>query len=173
MNLKSILLGAALGLPALPALADIVVTAPYARSSSPAAHSGATFMVITNTGPEADHLEWVATGVAHRVGLYTNVIENGIAKMPPVPEGFDIAPGKSLVLQRGGNHIMMMGISRPLQQGGHFAMILHFSKAGNVTVDVPIDNTRTPSEGGGEADMGGMDMGADGASGSMDSMSNN
>ena len=157
MNLKPILLGFALSLSALPTLADIVVTEPYARASSPAAHSGAAFMVITNTGPEADHLDWVGTGVARRVGLYTNVIENGIAKMPPVAEGFDIGPGESLVLQRGGNHIMMMGITQPFEQGGHFAMTLHFVKAGDVVVDVPIDNTREPADSQGETDMSGMD----------------
>lgn len=142
MNLKSILLGAALGLSALPALADIVIEHPYARSASPAAHSGAVFFVVRNTGPEADHLAGAQSLAARHVGLHTNIIKNGVAEMLPVPEGFDIPAGGTLVLQRGGKHVMLMGLTAPFVQGASFSMTLTFEKAGDIVITVPIDNER-------------------------------
>ncbi len=152
MKLKSILLGAALSLSALPALAEIVIEHQYARSASPAARSGAVFMVVHNTGPEADRLIGAHTEAAKRAGLHTNIIENGVAKMLPVPEGFPIAPGEELLLQRGGNHVMLMGLTAPFVQGEELTLTLTFEQAGDITLVVPIDNERD-----GEMHMGGMD----------------
>jgi copper(I)-binding protein len=154
MNLKSLLLGAALGLSALPALADIVISQPYARAASPHARSGAAFMVITNTGPEADRLIGADTTAAKKAGLHINVMENGIAKMPTATDGFEIAPGGELRLARGGKHVMLMGLTAPFVQGGSFILTLHFEKAGDIEVAVPIDNARAPGAAG--MDMDGM-----------------
>lgn len=172
MKLKSILLGAALSLSALPALADIVIAHQYARSASPAARSGAVFLVVHNTGPEADRLIGAKTDAAQHVGLHTNIIEDGIAKMVAVPEGFEIAAGAELYLQRGGNHVMLMGLNAPFVQGEELTLILTFEQAGEVIVTVPIDNER-----GGDMEMGGMNHeGMDGMSNvasPMAGMSNN
>ncbi len=158
MNLKSILLGAALGLSALPAFAEIVIEQAYARSASPAARSGAVFMVVENTGPEADRLIAVATGAAKHASLHTNIIEDGVAKMLPVPEGFPIAAGETLLLQRGGNHVMLMGLTAPFVQGQSLSLTLTFARAGEITLVVPIDNARDTDMqmGGGAGSMAGM-----------------
>ena len=151
MKLKSILLGAALSLSALPALAEIVIEHAYARSASPAARSGAVFMVVHNTGPEADRLIAAKTDAARHTGLHTNIIEEGIAKMVAVPEGFEIAPGDELLLQRGGHHVMLMGLTAPFVQGEELTLTLTFEQAGEITLVVPIDNERD-----GEMHMDGM-----------------
>ena len=142
MKLKSILLGAALSLSALPAFAEIVIDHAYARSASPAAHSGAVFMVVHNTGPEADRLIGAMSDAARRTGLHTNIIEDGVAKMVAVPEGFEIAPGAELLLQRGGYHVMLMGLVAPFVQGENITLTLTFEQAGEITLVVPIDSER-------------------------------
>ncbi len=173
MKLKSILLGAALSLSAVSAMADIIIEHAYARSASPAARSGAVFMVVHNTGPEADRLIGAATDAAKHTGLHTNIIEDGVAKMLPVPEGFPIAAGEELLLQRGGNHVMLMGLTAPFVQGEELTLTLTFEQAGEITLVVPIDNERD-----GEMHMDGMeDMDhegmEDGAANPMEGMSNN
>lgn len=169
MNLKPILLGAALSLSALPALAEIVIEHAYARSASPAARSGAVFLVVHNTGPEADRLISAKTDAAQRTGLHTNIIEEGIAKMVTVPEGFEIAAGAVLYLQRGGHHVMLMGLNAPFVQGEELTLILAFEQAGEVTVTVPIDNEQMDMDGMNHEGMDGMSN----AASPMAGMSNN
>ena len=142
MTLKSILLGASLSLAALPAFAEIIVDGAYARSSSPMAQVGAAFMVIQNTGTEDDRLVAASTDAAHRVELHTHVITDGVAKMMEVEEGFHVEAGGEVLLQRGGYHVMMMGLTAPFVQGEMVSLTLTFEKAGDMVVMVPIDNER-------------------------------
>jgi copper(I)-binding protein len=173
MKLKSILLGAALSLSALPAFAEIVIEHAYARSASPAARSGAVFLVVHNTGPEADRLIAAETTAAKRTGLHTNIIEEGIAKMVSVPEGFEIAAGAELYLQRGGHHVMLMGLTAPFVQGEELTLTLTFEQAGEMTLVVPIDNERDGEMHMGEMNHDGMEgMGVSTAE-PMAGMSNN
>ena len=142
MTMKSILLGAALSLATLPAFAEIVVDDAYARASSPAAKVGASFMVISNTGDEADRLVSASTDAADRVELHTHVMTDGVAKMMEVEEGFPVEAGGEVLLQRGGFHVMMMGLTAPFVQGEMISLTLTFEKAGDMTIMVPIDNER-------------------------------
>jgi len=170
MKLKSILLGATLSALTLPAFAEILVEHQYARAASPAARSGAVFLVVHNTGPEADRLIAVETDAAKRSDLHTNIFEDGIARMKSVPEGFEIAAGGALYLQRGGHHAMLMGLTAPFVQGGEITMILTFEQAGEISIIVPIDNERDgemPMEGMSREDMEG------GSASPMAGMSNN
>jgi copper(I)-binding protein len=173
MKLKSILLGAALSLSTLPAFAEIVIEHAYARSASPAARSGAVFMVVHNTGPEADRLIGAATEAARHTGLHTNIIKDGVAKMVAVPEGFEIAPGAELLLQRGGNHVMLMGLTAPFVQGQELTLTLTFEQAGEMTLVVPIDNERDGEMHMGEMTHDGMEGMGEGNAEPMAGMSNN
>jgi len=145
-----LLLGASLSLAALPAFADIIVNGAYARSSSPSAQVGAAFMVIHNTGTEADRLIAASTEAARRVELHTHVMTDGVAKMMEVEEGFPVDAGGEVRLQRGGFHVMMMGLTAPFVQAEKITLTLTFEKAGDMTISVPIDNERmgpVPMEG--------------------------
>ena len=142
MTLKSILLGAALSLSTLPAFAEINFRDPYARASSPAARVGAAFMVITNTGAEADRLISATTDAAKRVELHTHIITDGVAKMMEVEEGFVVPANGEVLLQRGGYHVMMMGLTAPFVQGETITLNLVFEVAGEVALEVTIDNER-------------------------------
>ena len=142
MKLKTILLGAALSLSTLPALAEINIEDPYARASSPAARVGAAFMVIGNSGDEDDRLISAATDAAQRVELHTHVITDGVAKMMEVEEGFVVPAHGEVLLQRGGYHVMMMGLNAPFVQGETITLNLMFEVAGEVPIVVTIDNER-------------------------------
>jgi len=142
MNLNTILLGAALGFAALPAFAEIIVDDPYARASSPTAQVGAAFMAIRNSGNEDDRLVAAASGAARRVELHTHVMTNGVAKMMRVDEGFVVPANGEVLLQRGGKHVMMMGLTAAFIQDETISLTLTFEKAGEMIIVVPIDNVR-------------------------------
>jgi len=124
---------------------NFILHAPYIRAMGPMARSGAAFMGIENVGDVDDRLIGVKTDVARKPGLHTNIISaDGVAKMVPVKEGFPIPAGQMHMLQRGGDHIMLMGLTRKLKDGDLVTITLIFEKAGEVTVQIPVDNSRAP-----------------------------
>ncbi len=143
---------------ALPALAqDITVVDAYARSASPMAKTGAAFLVIENNTGAADRLIGVASPAAKLVQLHAHVEnEQGVMSMKHVKEGFALPAGGMIMMQRGGGHVMFMGLTAPFEQGKMVPLTLIFEKAGEVEVDVPVDLERKPGEGG--LDMNGMKM---------------
>ena len=141
---KHVLAGAlALGV-VLPAFAgDIEVQDAYMRTSGAMAKSGAAFMQIVNTGTEDDRLIDAASDVSMRVELHTHKASaDGVMQMLHVPEGFVIPAGKTHALARGGDHVMFMGLTRAVAHGDVVNVTLTFEKAGEMTVEVPVDQER-------------------------------
>ena len=131
----------ALALTASPVLAEIEIEDPYARASNPMA--GAAFMVIRNTGEADDRLLSVSSEAAKRVELHTHSeSDNGIMKMHHVEEGFPIPAGGAYPLERGGDHVMFMGLTEPFEAGDTVSVTLHFEHAGEVALDIPVDLER-------------------------------
>jgi copper(I)-binding protein len=148
----SILAGTTALLLAVPAMAEIQVQDAYARSASPNAKSGAAFMLIQNDGA-ADRLIAASTDAAKRAELHTHLQDtNGVMRMIHVEEGFEIPEGEMVALQRGGKHVMLMGLTAPMVQGESITMTLTFEKAGDIVVEVPVDLERQ--------DHGGMMQGS-------------
>ena len=153
MKFKALTLAALMA--ASPAFAEITIMDPYARSASPAAKSGAAFMEIMNSGAEDDRLIGAASEAAAKVELHTHEdADDGVMRMMEVEEGFPIPAGGSHRLERGGDHVMMMGLTGPMEQGDSVAITLTFEKAGDMVVEVPVDLERMP-ESHGEMDHSG------------------
>ena len=133
--------GAALLALSAPVVAEIVLTEAYARSSN--ARSGAAFMVIENTGPTDDRLIAVQSEAAARVELHTHIADdNGVMRMRPVEDGFALPSGSRHALERGGDHVMFMGLSAPFENGTTVPVTLIFEQAGPIEVEIPVDLDR-------------------------------
>lgn len=159
MSLKSTVFAAlAAAFTALPALAQgIEIEDAYARASTMMSKSGAAFMAIKNTGDADDRLVSAASDVADKVELHTHIEDaNGIMQMVEVEEGFAVPAGGTHVLQRGGDHVMFLGLTRALNHGDSVEVTLTFEKAGDVTVTIPVDLERQP--GGAMMNHGNMPM---------------
>ena len=128
---------------ALPAWAEISVSDAYARVSTAMSTSGAAFLAIHNSGPEEDRLIGVKSTVAARTELHTHKADaNGMMQMLHVPEGFPIPAGGLHLLERGGDHVMFMGLQQRLAHGDTVHLTLVFEKAGEIEIDVPVDLER-------------------------------
>lgn len=157
MTFKTLFAGAFALVLATPVFADIVIKDPYARSSGAMAKAGAAFMVIENTGAEDDRLVAASSDIAVRVELHTHKdMGNGVMRMLEVEEGFAVPAGGVHMLQRGGDHVMFMGLKGPMEQGETVTVTLTFEKAGEMVVEIPVDLERKPMHGMGH----GMGMGA-------------
>ena len=121
----------------------IAIEHSYARANGTSARAGAAFLVIKNFSDEGDLLIGAKTDVSNIAELHTHKMDaNGMTTMGPVEGGLAV-PGHSQVeLKRGGNHVMMMGLTQPLNQGDVVTLTLIFEKAGEITVQVPVDLKR-------------------------------
>jgi hypothetical protein len=137
---------AALSLAAPVFAADTIkIEDAYARASGANAMAGAAFMLLVNPTDQDDRLVSATSDVSKRVELHTHVdAGDGVMKMVEVEEGFPIPAGETYVLERGGDHVMFMGLNRPLNQGDMVEVTLTFENAGDVTVEIPVDLERKP-----------------------------
>jgi len=124
-----------------PAIAgDIAISDAYARFL-PGAMSGAAYFVIENSGDTDDRLVGVASDAAERVELHSHMMTaDGVAQMAPIEGGIALPAHSVHALESGGDHVMLMGLSGPV--GDSVTLTLTFEAAGDVSVEVPVDNTR-------------------------------
>lgn len=141
---------AATALMTLPAFADeaqIKIQDAYARASNTMA--GAAFMQITNHADSSDRLVSATSDISKRVELHTHKeTGDGVMKMVHVEEGFEIPAHGTHHLKRGADHVMFMGLNAPLEQGDTVTVTLSFEKAGDITVEIPVDLERQDGHGG-------------------------
>ena len=129
--------------------ADLMILDPYARSSSATAVSGAAFMVIHNPGTEDDRLIAVRSDIAERIELHTHIEDaNGVMRMIEVEDGIAVPAEGTAMLERGGDHVMLLGLTRPLEQDDTIDMTLVFESGAELSVTVPVDLNRKPAHGG-------------------------
>ncbi len=125
---------------------DIRIEDPYARVTGPSAKSGAVFLTILNHSTQADRLIAARTDAAKRAELHSHTQDaNGVMRMGEVKEGFPIAGMETHVLDRGGNHIMLLGLTRAIKAGDVLTLTLTFENGGDLTIEVPVDNERAPA----------------------------
>lgn len=125
---------------------SFILHAPYIRLSP---RSAAAFFGIENVGDTDDRLIGASSPVAKKVELHTHIMQDGVAKMLPIEGGIDLPAGGMHMLKRGGDHVMFMGLTDRPTDGNMVSLTLTFEKAGDVTVEIPVDNSRKA--------MGGMD----------------
>ena len=129
---------------ALPAQAQdgVHIDDPYARFM-PGSKAGAAFLVIENDQMDDDRLIGASSPAAAKVELHTHrQTADGMMQMIHVTEGLVVPGNGTLVLERGGNHLMFMGLTELPAEGSTVPVTLVFERAGEVTVEVPVDNKR-------------------------------
>lgn len=132
---------------ALPALAcdGFDIHDAYARSSTPMSQSGAAFMVIHNHGDTDCHIIGASSEIAARTELHTHFEDDqGVMHMIHVEEGFPLPADVELILDRGGHHVMFMGLNQTLAQGDVIDVTFEFADGSEQAVEIPVDLERQP-----------------------------
>lgn len=126
----------------------------YARANGGVGKTGAVFLMLHNMTETDDRLLEARADVAERVELHTHIEgEDGVMQMRQIEGGIALPAGEMHELARGGDHVMLLGLTRDLAAGETFPLTLVFETAGEVTVEAVVDNARKPG-------AGGMDHGA-------------
>jgi len=117
-------------------LGDLMIENPWSRAT--AGRAGGAFMMIHNAGDRSDRLIAARTDVAGLVQLHMTLVEDGVMKMRQVEGGIEVPADGMAELKPGGFHVMMMGLTGPLEEGASFPVTLTFEQAGAVTIDVRV-----------------------------------
>ncbi|HEX7435069.1 MAG TPA: copper chaperone PCu(A)C [Caldimonas sp.] len=123
---------------------EIAIEHPYATPSLAGTTTGAAYFVaLENTGAKPDKLVRASTPVAASVEMHTMSVDaQGVMRMREV-DGIALAPKQSVRMRPGmGDHLMLVGLKRPLKEGETFAMTLQFERAGKVEVKVVVQTPR-------------------------------
>ena len=121
----------------------IVIEDAYVRVTSSAARSGAAFMVIRNNTQNDDRLIAVSADIARVAELQDNIEgANGVIAMRRIENGIDLPAGGVIVLDRGGAHVMLLGLRHSLEQGDKVNLTLFFETAGEITQKMQVDLER-------------------------------
>jgi periplasmic copper chaperone A len=145
----SVLLSALATLGALafgaPALADsgIQVMQPRAFATPSGAPTALVLLTLHNIGATADTLLGASTPLAAKVEMHSMDMTGGTMRMRPL-KNMPVPVGSLVEFRSGGNHLMLVGLKRPLVAGQVVPLTLRFQKAGAVRVDVPVVPLTTP-----------------------------
>ena len=59
----------------------------------------------------------------------------------------ELPAGGMIMMERGGTHVMFMGLADPFEQGEMIPLTLIFETAGEMEIEVPVDLERQPGHG--------------------------
>jgi len=120
-------------------LGALTIAHPHARPTAPGQPTGGGYLAVTNRGPAADRLVGAAApSVAQALEVHEMRLEGNVMRMREVGT-LDLPPGKTVKLEPGGLHLMIMGLKAPLAVGQHVPLTLTFEKAGRIEVDMTVD----------------------------------
>lgn len=134
------------------ATAGVTVSKQWARTSPMEASTGAAYMDIVSAVDDKLVGAMVDASVAKMTEVHetvmvesgdmssdTTMAMSGEMKMQKV-DFVEIKAGETVSLKPGGYHIMMMELAAPLKVGTTIQVTLKFEKAGDVVVDVPVQD---------------------------------
>lgn len=98
--------------------------------------NGAVYMTLSSES--ADQFISAESPAAAMVELHESIDDNGVMRMEPRPDGFEIPASGAVELKRGGKHIMLMNLTNALEAGDEVEVTLHFREHASVTITVPV-----------------------------------
>lgn len=142
LMLAAVLIGVLAGCAAAPAAIgpQIKIDGEWGRPSPKMANAGAFYMMIKNTGTEADKLVGGQSPSCGTVELHESYMtDDGAMGMRPVTGGsIDIPAGGQAELKVGGLHVMCIDKKDDFQVGAKIPLTLNFEKSGAKPIDVEI-----------------------------------
>jgi periplasmic copper chaperone A len=129
-------------------LGPLKISNAFAKAMLQGQPAGAGYLVIENTGSEADRLVSATSDASPDVEIHEMKMEGDVMKMRGLPSGLEIPAGGTVELKPGGFHLMFMGVKTPFKEGDTLKVELKFEKAGQVDVDLPVTAAQGDMHGG-------------------------
>jgi copper(I)-binding protein len=121
----------------VPATGEITIAeATIDRPLNPS--TAAVRMVIRNGTGTADALESVRSSVSERATIHRSGTDAEGRSVMRAEDGLEIAARSTVTFEPGGLHVMLTGITRPLEVGDEVELTLEFEQAGPVTATAEV-----------------------------------
>jgi copper(I)-binding protein len=119
------------------ALAQVAkVEGAWARPTVAGQSVGGGYLKIAG-GANADRLLSASAPVAKQTELHTMSMDGDVMRMRPI-DAVAVPPRQTVELKPGGQHLMFVGLAKPLKAGSTFPLTMRFEKAGDITVQVKV-----------------------------------
>ena len=121
-----------------PECAKIHVIGAWARPAGPGTPNSAAYTLLVNLTGREDTLQCVSTTAA-RAELHEMKMGSGdVMQMTPIEGGIVIPAGGAVILQPGGKHIMLIGLTQELASGTTLDLTFTFAHSGQLKLSVPV-----------------------------------
>ncbi|MEN9873028.1 MAG: hypothetical protein RL450_963 [Actinomycetota bacterium] len=142
-------LAAALVLTGCTQTPDVTVSDYWVKSSEMSMVGGMTavYGTITNNSGQDITLLGGSTDVAGVVEVHEMAMIDGAMKMQKIDGGLVIPAGQSVVLEPGGNHLMLMELTQAVEPGSQISVTLDFEGTEDLTLEGVVGK---PAQGGDE-----------------------
>ena len=125
---------------------DLQIGHPYTRTTPPGATTAGAYLSIDNKGKAADKLLRAFSPAAGLVELHSMSMDGNVMRMRAVP-AIDVAPGATVKLAPGGLHVMLQELKRPLKKDERVPLTLVFQRAGEVKVELAVQDAVAAASG--------------------------
>lgn len=117
---------------------DPTISGAWVRPPIGPDRPAAGYLTIVGHPDVGDALVAAESAVAASVEIHQTMTDaSGVSAMHPV-DRIEIPAGATVVLEPGGYHLMLMGVTGALEPGATVELILTFETAGTVTVQAEI-----------------------------------
>lgn len=114
---------------------DITVANAWARATAPGQEVGAAYFDIVSKS--AAKIVKAESPAAASTEIHTMSMKGGVMEMRKI-DSLELPAGKTISLAPGGNHIMLIGLKKPLKEGDKVAVTLTLEKAPKVQEKVEV-----------------------------------
>lgn len=117
----------------------VEATGAWARAMLPGQQASAAYMRLT--AKTATRLVDISSPLAGVAEVHDMKMEGDVMKMRLI-ENLELPAGKTVELKKGGTHLMLMDLTKPLAAGTQLPLTLHFKDAKGVAsrmdISVPV-----------------------------------
>ena len=117
---------------------EVHVMSAWSPALPPVSENGAVYLTLKNYGDAPDRLVGASSPVAAQVEIHGHTMEGGLMTMRRI-SSLPLNPGEYVTLKPGGNHLLLIGLKRPLKEGDKIALTLQFEKASALEVMVTVE----------------------------------
>ena len=129
-------LALAAALPSPARAADVSAETAWARASAGPARNGAVYVTLVNRGADAA-LVGAETPASARAELHSHVRDGDVVRMRRI-DSVALPAGGRVALAPGGVHLMLLGLTAPLEEGASFPLTLRFDDGDSLAVAVAV-----------------------------------
>ena len=121
---------------------NITVDHPWSKPTPPLSEYGVAYFNVSNSGQKDDVLLEIEIPdeIAKSASIHDVIHDGDMMRMREVTHGKKIPAGSTIKFQPGGSHIMLEGLPKPLKLNDKFTIELVFANAGNVPVEIWVED---------------------------------